>query len=923
MSLSQLISGPSSFNSESRGLPQYTGPRFTIPIPQSSGRPINMDSPDSSPEPSPRFISRVVPRIPVVSRRPPVPESNDDVREIHRRDRHFNIPEDGITIPSEIVVPLSTAPKPNIIQFGTALGFLMPPSYTRQTLINRIEENLRRLGYNESIDRHNTFIRNNPITLQSRGQVRQETGPVREEDIQLPEIINTEIFNTISSMNTFIHNNNLQRIIRTGGGRLKNDIARDIKDLLAQQGYAIDPRGNFIKRGGVIISGGLEFNDLITTQEYIEFLRTTSQVQINQSDLIRLNITLNNLLASLGKRRWQSLNTFVQETSQNLNVPPLITQLVALLIKLPHENNQTYISILKAVGDVRPHKRMEDRLNAIYEYFRQKLQPIPRTYTRRESFKGPALTTMTLEEAIREGYQIDEEQYEDQIDELLNRSKVPDNHREFFIQLIQLYPDMFDIIRTYGNHSTSFAHALIRLYYAEVPGMVQELYTFAVNYPHTFPESPEKVVRRQQIASLPKAYLDSLYQIYSTRDMEIILDTKQHPLELYLTAISKVKVEQLPALVVNLGMIIPEHLLTRTRRHYILQFIHEYRDIITRTPDTPTIDEIISIQPENVVDFIATLRKYTDQEIMTFFGYIGGFENRNTLIEQIFRTISEEGFMVYKEINPNAVTNAETSLLTRVSDIFKPYLVFGSPFTYRVLELDELIHGFYEEKNKRQEVNGYRFTKIGDTPNENYTITQVSRLQTLLPAMRNMNPQLSTTVDQLLEKIRSGIIRTMKRNGEVDALIRDVKRTPINIQNIVKEIFYKIFYAGMYMRKWKGPGSQYPMDAASTRSGSNPEAKSVFTLGEVLELMNQLRLTNPELKKRLRTVPEIDYNTRADTITIQSHSYIFSKIDTIIKGDACIRMASRPLVLTANYFISVMFGEIIPDFDPHSVDAIS
>lgn len=924
MSLSQLVSGPSSLNLPSRGTQPFIPPGFrnyAIPVgtlPQQVN-PFTMDDLSESPSSSPRGIS--IPRIPVPRR----PLSNEDVRDIHRTNRHFNIPEEGLTIPAEVIIPLLNIPKPNIIQFGTSIGMAMPPSYTRQALVNRIEENLRGLGYERDPDRPNTYVRDRPISLQLRGIPRQDRTPVREEDIRLPEVINNDIFNTIGSMNQFISINGLRRMIRSGGGRLKNDIARDIKDLLVQQGYALDQRGNYIKRGGAIITGGLEFNDLINTQEYIRFLQTVTQVQINQSDLTRLNTTLNNLLSNLEKRRWDSLDTFVKETSLLLSVPAPVVWLASLLIKLPHENNQTYIAILKAVNDVRPHRRMEDRLIALYGYFRQKIQPVPVTYTRKESFKGPALTTMTLEEALRGGYIIDEKQYEEQIDELLNRSQVPSNQREFFVKLIQLYPDMFDIMRTYGNHSTSFAHVLVRLYYTEVPSMVQELYTFAVNYPHIFPESPEKMARRQQITALPKQYLDSLYQIYSTRDLEVILDKPQQPLELYLTAISKVKAEQLSSLVANFGMVIPEHLLTRTRRQYVLQFIHEYRDIITRPADTPAINQIISTQPENVIDFIDALRKYTDQEITTFFGYLGGFENRNTLIEQIFRTISEEGFMVYKEINPSAATNAQTTFLTDMKDLIPPYLVFGTPFSYRVLELDELIHGFYEEKINYQEITTFRFTKIGsmEEKEETYNITQVSRLQTLLPAMRNMNPQLSTLVDQLLEKIRSGIIRTMKRNREVDALIRDVKQTPLKVQNIIKEIFYKIFYAGMYMRRWKGPGTQYPMEAASTRGGSDPKPKAIFTLGQILELMNDLRMIDPKLKERVRAVPEIDYNTGADTIMIHSHIFIFNMIDSVIKESKCIRQASRPFVLTASYFISVMFGEVIPDFDPHSVDAVS
>jgi hypothetical protein len=843
-------------------------------------------------------------------------DDNGDVQFISRNTRNFQLPENGVDIPQQIILPLVTASKPVIIQFGTSLGISMPQSSTRQVLLERIRDILLGFGFQEISN--NTFIRSRGVKLQLINQIIENSR--EKEDIHIPEMINSNIFDTMGTISVFIGTNNLNRLIPVGTGRLKNDIARDLKELLFEQGYSIDPWGNFIKKGGSIISGGFEFNDLITPQDYAQFLNEVSQIQIEQSDLSKLNISINDL-----KRRWKNFNDFVKETAKNLSVPETLIKLSSLLLKLQHEDNKSCIAILRSIGDIRPHRKMEDRVNAILEHFRRKINPMPRSYVAREIFNGPALTTMTLDEAIKGGYQFDDNQYKNQISELLNRSQVPSNQRDTFIKLIQIYPEMFDVIRSYGNQSTSFTHALIRLYYNEVPGMVQQLYTYAVNYPLSFPETPEKASRRQALSVLPRAYLDSLYFIYATRDLEVILDIIQNPLELYLIEISRLKVDQLPALVYNIGMTIPEHLLTRDKRQYILQFIHEYRSVITRPADIKPINKIIRGQPGKLSDFISMLDKYTDQEIMTYFGYIGGFENRNTLINQIFRNINEEGFMVYKNIDHDAAVNVETTLLTPISDILGPYLVFGTPFAYRVLELEELLEAFYEDKNKQEEIMGFKFMKIGGEFTDTYSISQVSRLQTLLPAIRDMNPQLSTMVDSLLEKIRLGIVRTMRRNAEIDALIRDVKSATIEIQSVIKEIFYKIFYAGMYMRRWKGPGTQYPLAQSATKSGGNPQSKTILALGEVFELFNKLRVIEKTavLQKRLRTVPEIDYNTLSDVIIIRSNTYLFNLIDQVIKEDQCIRVASRRIVITANYYISVMFGEVIPNFDPHSVDPIS
>jgi hypothetical protein len=802
----------------------------------------------------------------------------EDVQFIPHYRKNFQIPQSGVTFPQEIKIPDVTSPKQSIIQFGDSLGIQMPISYNRQSLIDRIAESLRSLGYTQISN--NTYTREKEITLQFAGNEKSSF----MEDVYLPETVSSNIFNTIGTMIEFVKEYNLNKLIRTGNGRLKSDIARDIKELLNEQEYVINQEGNFIKIGGSVISGGLKINDLITIQEYLEFLQMPNQIQINQCDLMKLNITLNDL----AKQRWHSFADFVQHVSQKLDVPLPIVWLAILLVKLPHESNVFYITLLRKIGDIKSYRRTEDRLNAIYESFRQKIQLIPRTYAK-------------LKEAVKGEYEL----------------HVSEKHRDIFIELIETYPDMIDIIRDYKNDNNSLTHALIRMYYSETPDTVEQLYTYAVNYPLIIPESPEKATRRQQITSLSRAYLDSLYQIYSNRILETILDMEQNPLELYLTAIAKVKADQLPNLVANFGMVIPEHLLSRDRRRYVLEFIFQYKDIVTRSPNTPPINDIINVQPDNVRSFIDALSKYTDQEIMTYFGYVGGFGNRNLLIREIFRNISEEGFMIYTEINSNAAVNVETTLLTPIKDILKPYLVFGTPFTYRVIELDELIEAFYEPND-----NGFKFMKIGGQFDDTYTLSQVSHLQVLLPSMRNMNLQLSEMTDKVLEKIRSGIIRTMKRSREVDAIIRSVKQSSDQEQKIVKDIFYKIFYAGMYMRRWKGPGNRYPMAALSTYSGGDPQPKTILALGEVMELMNELRLINSKMKDQIETIPQIDYQIEADTVRILS-TYLFDLIKIVIKGDKCIREASRNIVISANYYIGVIFGETVPNFDPHSVDPIS
>ena len=211
---------------------------------------------------------------------------------------------------------------------------------------------------------------------------------------------------------------------------------------------------------------------------------------------------------------------------------------------------------------------------------------------------------------------------------------------------------------------------------------------------------------------------------------------------------------------------------------------------------------------------------------------------------------------------------------------------------------------------------------LGGRGADNYTIAQVSRLQTLCPMMKATNPQLSELTDQILNRVRTGIIRNVRRNREIDNTLAEINRQPPELKNIIKTIFYKVFYAGMYMRRWLGPGNRYPIRAGQTRGGGNPMPRTIIALGEVSEHLAQMDMANETLANRIRQLPDIDYNSDSGNIIFRTDR-LFYFISQLAEGNECIRIGSRHLVISAYYYLSVIFGEIIPDFDSHSVDIIA
>jgi len=865
----------------------------------------------------PMSVSRMAPiQIPMlpIPRSPVTPtqseQSEYDTEYLSSRvSRYFVIPQEGLVFPTEITLPSPTQSRADIIQFSHSLSIRFPTGWSRQRMIEWIRTRLDELDYSQT---NNTWTRSRPVRLIPIGSTA-EIPQMRE--IKLPEIVSVDIFHSRNSMINFIHHNDLENYIRSGRGRLRGDLERDIRGFLAEQGYSIDPRGNFVRRGGVIISGGLRYNDLVTAKTIVEFIVIQQTISITQTDLEGLNVTISNILSMSIGYSWPSLNSFAQEIGRLINVNSDVVKLAVILSQLNQMSNKDYVDILLTIGDTRSFRRSEERLQAIRNYIRTKINLITRNYERREPLSETAPQELTFEEAVHQGYRFTYEQYEDDIKNMLSDKTVPRNQLNYLIELLHFYPDMFAPMNTFNTLNT-LANTLIEMYYNKEPSIIQRMYSFAVNYILVFPESPEKAQRRQRIDSLPSNYIETLYSIYSSDDIEVILDMDQHPLELYVIAISKVRLPQLRQLVAGFGMIVPEHLTNREIRHYVLRHMGPYKEVITRPQNTPPIKESVREQPSSVVALADLLKRYTDSEIIENFGYVGGFETREMLIENIYITISEEGFMIFNEIDRNIALNVETTMLDRVTDLPRPYLTFGTPFGYNVIGLDELIIAFREEDGK------FRFQNIYGSALDNYTIAQVSRLQTLLPMMKATNPQLTELVNQVLERVRIGIVRNIRRNRTIDRIMKEIERQTPELKDLIKDLFHKIFYAGMYMRRWLGPGNRYPVRDVQTQGGTNPEPRVIAILGEVFNLMEQIENSNQNLANGIRELPDVDYNSSSGDVIFRTE-VLFNYVTRAAEGDYCIRQASRHLVISAYYYLSVIFSEIVPDFDPHSVDAIS
>ena len=204
---------------------------------------------------------------------------------------------------------------------------------------------------------------------------------------------------------------------------------------------------------------------------------------------------------------------------------------------------------------------------------------------------------------------------------------------------------------------------------------------------------------------------------------------------------------------------------------------------------------------------------------------------------------------------------------------------------------------------------------------KDYNTNEVYKLQGLLPVMISLNTQLTELVHQLLDKIKIGLLMNAERNHVIDNFIEVIRQIPKEHSEMVREMFYNFFYAGMYMRKWKGSGNKYPINEQDTHDSINIDIKASNLLHNIQTTIDYLKENNPTVISYYEKLPSIDYNTISGEISFLSDT-LNNIFTSTYDGNRCIRMASRKIVLTSYYYLGTLYEEIIPEFDPYDVDKI-
>lgn len=380
----------------------------------------------------------------------------------------------------------------------------------------------------------------------------------------------------------------------------------------------------------------------------------------------------------------------------------------------------------------------------------------------------------------------------------------------------------------------------------------------------------------------------------------------------------------------KIGMVIPPTI--DNKEGYYWNNATKYNYVMKRVDNTPFNKDLLSPGLLNVSDFQLLMRNYTDQEIFGYTGIYTNYNSRDDLIDKVERTRRIPQFFIP---TVRACSNADTiTTLDSTLDLNVFIIAYGTMFEYYCYNLDDFYENFRDFVVEGSEnLASFRF-RVPNELNRDFAIDDIRALVPLLRLYSNVEG-----VNQMIDHINAGLARIRNVTDYDRSLL-----TVFNNLNIDKPLLrgwlYQLFYLGMYMRRWQGPPTPYPITRAETQ-GPDPNDKvnnelqilgyppmfqradGTYPQYEITGITAQLSANGRKFVDDLRAVEYIQEGNENIRVPRQENRTIGFYLDRVRKGNLCIRIASTSLIGTASYYLGLLFNENIPNFDPTNVTQIA
>lgn len=396
--------------------------------------------------------------------------------------------------------------------------------------------------------------------------------------------------------------------------------------------------------------------------------------------------------------------------------------------------------------------------------------------------------------------------------------------------------------------------------------------------------------------------IDLLYNTeFSESNRLLSCQSSPHPMESIIINLDSYTDKQL---IDYFGMVIP--LNAGNVHDYIINNIVDYKYYVSRNCHTIIPKSSLLFTPRD--ELKSYFQQLNDKEIFQSIGVYIPYFNRSSLINGIISTFTEHQFMFRYTISNDCSINQTTLLGTDINDTTTFMVCYGTCLKYHTYELAELQSAFYEDDDTLI----VQFRRPHN-PKELFTLNDIDNLQSLL---QSFPP--TPDITSLFNKINH-IMISLRDTIESDLIIKN-NFTPLlpTDKTLFNDFLKELFFTGMYMRKWLGPGHPYPIDEQSTLDKHySPDYNVSVHLTQCQTLINSMSNSSKKLYKSLFIC---QYNNKG-TIDVGREKFK-SLFDIVIKGEECIRMASTRFIGTGYHYLRILFKYTIPDINISKLERI-
>lgn len=396
--------------------------------------------------------------------------------------------------------------------------------------------------------------------------------------------------------------------------------------------------------------------------------------------------------------------------------------------------------------------------------------------------------------------------------------------------------------------------------------------------------------------------LANLYDIDDDARWINVARSAPHPLESVICNIDTFDPLEIAA---TFGMSIPlAH--SNNTREYVCSNIVSYANVVTRGTLNPIpLNVTTYMSHQDLVEYVS---KLTDQEIFSNIGVYVPYETRDELVLNTVTAIIRSRFMFPAVRSLEHSVNKVTPIIQDdITDTNIFMVCFGTALKYVTYSLDELTDSFYRDTE-----TGVMEFRRPENVNTKFTISDIEGLRQLVSCF-----PMTEDIRRLINVIDEGIIDAREKI-EFD----DVARARMAVfdkpdQDLMKAFLRHIFYTGMYMRRWAGPGHAFPLRSKTTTDGKDPDGKVTDQLGAGMAMLDQMA---PAVKTLCLTLTICEYNGQGGID--HGKAKFGAEWENVIAGRQCIRMASSKFVGTGYHYLRALFRETIPGMDVKAVDRI-